>query len=43
MSVEIEAHTVPNFKAPIYVIMEYEGQSMLVLLGSKTALSIWAV
>ena len=25
MSVEIEAHTVPNFKAPIYFIMEYEG------------------
>ena len=23
MSVEIEAHTVPNFEAPIYVIMEY--------------------
>ena len=25
MSVEIEAHTVPDFKAPIYGIMEYEG------------------
>ena len=25
MSVEIEAHTVPAFKAPIYGIMEYEG------------------
>ena len=25
MSVEIEAHTVSDFKAPIYGIMEYEG------------------
>ena len=25
MSVEIEAHTVPDFKAPIYGMMEYEG------------------
>ena len=24
MSVEIEAHTVPDFKAPIYGIMQYE-------------------
>ena len=25
MSVKIDAHTVPDFKAPIYGIMEYEG------------------
>ena len=24
MSVEIEAHTVPDFKAPMYGLMEYE-------------------
>ena len=25
MSIEIEAHTVPDFKGSIYGIMEYEG------------------
>ena len=25
LSVEMEAHTVPDFKAPIYGIMDYEG------------------
>ena len=25
MSVEIEAHTIPDFKAPTYGIMEYKG------------------
>ena len=43
MSVEIEAHTVPDFKAPIYVIMEYQGLERAGTSCSKISLCIWAI
>ena len=43
MLVEIDAHTVPDFKAPIYGIMQYKELYHAGTFCSKTALYMYLV